>query len=109
MLRRGFYLLLLILAFWMVAPATKAATCQDIARQQVCLLRIKRSAKYYWEYRAILSIDGRKQPERVYNCRDLALSEALRDRYYQEPDRLKVYYQQNDKLGKTVCRLYEKV
>ena len=100
MLRKGFYLLLLVLALWMVAGATEAATCKDIARQQVCLLRIKRSAKYYWEYRATFSIDGRKQPERVYNCRD---------RYYQEPDRLKVYYQPHDKLGKTVCRLYEKV
>lgn len=37
---------------------------------EICILSIKRSAKNYWEYRAIVSIDRVKQPVEVYNCRD---------------------------------------
>lgn len=92
------YLFLLILVFWLITiPAIEAATCTNIAGKQVCLQQIKRSAKYYWEYRVALSVDAQKQPLRVYNCRD---------RYYLLPDRTQVYYQQNDQLGKLVCRLY---
>ncbi|NEQ97116.1 MAG: hypothetical protein F6K30_10385, partial [Cyanothece sp. SIO2G6] len=28
------------------------------------------SAKNYWEYRAVVKIDGKRQPMAVYNCRD---------------------------------------
>jgi hypothetical protein len=43
--------------------------------QEVCILKLKRSAKNYWEYRAQVSIDGEQQknPE-VYNCRDRTLT-----------------------------------
>lgn len=98
MLQRGFCLLILICAFLLIAPAIEAATCQNIAGEQVCILRIKRSAKYYWQYRVTLNIDGKRQPKRFYNCRD---------RYYQEPDTIKVYYDRDDKLGKSICRLYK--
>lgn len=81
----------------MIVPVTKAATCQDIAGERVCLPKIKRSAKNYWEYRVTFNVDGIKQPPRVYNCRD---------RYYTISDSIRVYYKQNDKLSKLVCRLY---
>lgn len=92
------FLFLLILVFWLIAtPGVKAATCQSVTGKQVCIENIKRSAKYYWEYRVNLIIDNQKQSTRVYNCRD---------HYYTLPDRTKVYYQQNAPLAKLVCRLY---
>jgi hypothetical protein len=89
----------LILTFWLVMiPVTQAATCQEIARKQVCIQKIKRSAKYYWEYRIDLSVDGVKQTTRVYDCRD---------RYYSLPDRNRISYQKSDRLIQLVCRLYK--
>ena len=43
--------------------------------QEVCILKLKRSAKNYWEYRAKVSIDGEQQKNlEVYNCRDRTLT-----------------------------------
>lgn len=97
--QRAFLCFLITLTLIAIAFPVKAATCQQIAGHQICLQRIKRSAKYYWEYRVALSIDGVKQPERIYNCRD---------RFYREPDRVKVYFLERDSLGNSVCRLYQK-
>lgn len=47
-----------------------ASICRQLEGHQVCILRIKRSAKYFWEYRAVVSIDGEKRPWERYNCRD---------------------------------------
>ena len=94
--------------FFLIAPIANAATCQEIRGKQVCLLKLKRSAKYYYEYRATISIDGRKQPERFYDCRDLNKSSTRRDRYYTEPNGTKVYFRKDDPLAKSVCRLYKK-
>lgn len=58
-------LLLLVLN----AQSAQAATCRQIGDHQVCLLRIERSAKYFWEYRAALSIDGKARPPEKYDCR----------------------------------------
>ncbi|MGB3239328.1 MAG: hypothetical protein WBB29_13600 [Geitlerinemataceae cyanobacterium] len=43
--------------------------CREDNSHQVCILRIKRSAKKYWEYRASVSIDGEKRPIEIYDCR----------------------------------------
>lgn len=61
-----------------IAPIANAAplTCRLYNDQQVCIDRIKRSAKNYWEYRVNLTIDGQKQPEDLLDCR-----------YYQRIDR----------------------
>ena len=98
MWRRGFCLLLIILSFIAIAPTAEAAYCRDIAGKQVCVLKLKRSAKYYWEYRAKLRIDGKKVT-RFYNCRD---------GYYNQSDRLTTYYLEGDPLAKSVCFLYQK-
>ena len=97
--QRVFLYLLITLTLMTMAFSVEAATCQQIAGQQICLQRIKRSAKYYWEYRVALSIDGVKQPERIYDCRD---------RFYREADRVKVYFSERDLLGNSVCRIYQK-
>ncbi|HEY9770108.1 MAG TPA: hypothetical protein V6C71_16740 [Coleofasciculaceae cyanobacterium] len=68
--------LLLLLVFWLgFAPIADAAMCRDRNGQQVCILKLKRSAKNYWEYRAKVSIDGKKQKDQeIYNCRDRTLT-----------------------------------
>jgi hypothetical protein len=72
------------LIFWLGwAPMADATMCRvreawtesNRYGQEVCILKLKRSAKNYWEYRAKVSIDGEQQknPE-VYNCRDRTLT-----------------------------------
>lgn len=49
--------------------------CGDRNGQEVCILKLKRSAKNYWEYRAKVSIDGEKQRDReIYDCRNRTLT-----------------------------------
>jgi hypothetical protein len=72
-----------------------AAVCRNWGGHQICLLRIERSAKYYWEYRAVISIDGKKRPMTVYNCRD---------RYYTETDHTVIPFKSND-VGNLICNL----
>lgn len=60
--------LLLILSNLFPLPAY-ASICRNYNGHQVCILSIDRSAKNYWEYRTIISIDGVKRPSEVYNCR----------------------------------------
>jgi hypothetical protein len=62
------YLLLLICFFCVALPA-QASVCRNYLGREICIVDIKRSAKNYWEYRVILSVDGVKQPLEVYNCR----------------------------------------
>lgn len=62
------FVLLLISFFWITLPA-QASICRNYGGQQICIVDIKRSAKKYWEYRAIVSIDGVKKPLEIYNCR----------------------------------------
>jgi hypothetical protein len=61
-------LFLVMLSFGWTLPVN-ATTCRQIDNHQVCLINIKRSAKYYWEYRVILSIDGKKKPMQIYDCK----------------------------------------
>ncbi|WP_293124955.1 hypothetical protein [Microcoleus sp. bin38.metabat.b11b12b14.051] len=63
------YLVLLISCFCAALPA-EASVCRNYQGRDICIVDIKRSAKNYWEYRVILSVDGVKQPLEVYNCRD---------------------------------------
>ncbi|MEG3989365.1 hypothetical protein QUA13_19800 [Microcoleus sp. S28C3] len=63
------YFLLLIFFFWVALPA-EASVCRHDRGREICIVDIKRSAKNYWEYRVILSVDGVKKPLEVYNCRD---------------------------------------
>ncbi|MFH7026068.1 MAG: hypothetical protein ACHBN1_11850 [Heteroscytonema crispum UTEX LB 1556] len=66
------YLALLViftLCFSVALPA-EAFVCRNYSDRQICIFDIKRSAKNYWEYRAIISVDGVKRPIEIYNCRD---------------------------------------
>lgn len=61
---------LLVILWSAIAFPVEAALCRHVEGRDVCAVKIKRSAKYYWEYRTIISVDGRKKPLEIYNCRD---------------------------------------
>ncbi|MEO1401691.1 MAG: hypothetical protein AAFV72_10660 [Cyanobacteria bacterium J06635_1] len=62
--------LLIILSLPNLAqPARAAALCHQIKGHRICITKITRSAKNYWEYRAEVSFDGKKQSPAVYDCR----------------------------------------
>ncbi|MGF1493872.1 MAG: hypothetical protein ACFBSC_15750 [Microcoleaceae cyanobacterium] len=50
-------------------PGIAADLCHRIDGKDVCIHRIKRSAKRYWEYRVSLKVEGKVQPTEIYNCR----------------------------------------
>lgn len=66
-------LLALPFAVWLLSftdrPA-QATACNTFNGHQVCAVSFRRSAARYWEYRTVVSIDGKKQPLELYNCRD---------------------------------------
>lgn len=47
-----------------------AASCTTTSSHTICVNRIKRSAKQFWEYRAAVTVDGVDREVEVYNCRD---------------------------------------
>lgn len=53
----------------MLASPAWAETCRMYRDREICILSIKRSAKYYWEYRAEVRVDGEKRPLQKYDCR----------------------------------------
>lgn len=53
----------------MIAPA-HADFCRQVDEHRICILSIKRSAKNYWQYQAIVSTDGIDQPSASYDCRE---------------------------------------
>ena len=59
------------IALWCLTsgPLQAAPLCRTARGQQVGILKITRSAKNYWEYRAEVSIDGIRRPLGVYSCR----------------------------------------
>lgn len=63
-------LFLLLVVSFAVAPPAEASFCRQLNNRTICILSIQRSAKYHWEYRAAVSIDGKARPMEVYNCRD---------------------------------------
>ncbi|NEP81299.1 MAG: hypothetical protein F6K17_27870 [Okeania sp. SIO3C4] len=59
----------LFIFFFAVAPPAAASFCRNYNGNNICILSIKRSAKNYWEYRAEVSMNGKKKPLEIYNCR----------------------------------------
>lgn len=62
------FVLWLFLLLTIALPA-QAERCRTVNNQEVCIVSIKRSAKNYWEYRAIVRVDGEVKPLQVYDCR----------------------------------------
>jgi hypothetical protein len=97
-------LFLLILLFWLgLAPIANGGInhnmCRDRFGQEVCILKLKRSAKNYWEYRAKVSIDGKKPRDmEIYNCRDRTLTRK---------GKYPIAFQANSP-GELVCQTFQK-
>ncbi|NEP19595.1 MAG: hypothetical protein F6J97_22340 [Leptolyngbya sp. SIO4C1] len=79
-----------------VPSASAAILCRQLDGHAVCILKITRSAKHHWEYRATLSIDGAPQPPAVYNCRS-------RQRIRQDGQPAPM-----EAGGKLICRYFSK-
>ncbi len=64
--------LVLAISCWLGINVNKAiaASCYQTHSHTVCLIDIKRSAKQFWNYRAVVSVDGVARSQEVYNCRD---------------------------------------
>jgi hypothetical protein len=45
------------------------------ADAEFCIVRIERSAKNYWQYQAMTSIDGVEQPLASYDCRERLIND----------------------------------
>jgi hypothetical protein len=61
-------LLTLVLSLGVIFPA-EAVFCRKQGDRLICILSIERSAKYHWEYKATVSINGVSRPIEKYNCR----------------------------------------
>ncbi|MBF2022793.1 MAG: hypothetical protein IGR93_22550 [Hydrococcus sp. C42_A2020_068] len=70
MIRSIVVLLLLALSLAVTLPVQATPLCRNYSDRVICILSIKRSAKYHWQYLATVSIDGIVRPMEVYNCRD---------------------------------------
>lgn len=86
------------LMVWAVAFPAEAAFCRTVEDQRICIVDIKRSAKYYWEYRVALSVDGVAQPIERYDCRE---------RVREQPDGTIVRFDA-DPLGDFVCGIVQR-
>lgn len=47
----------------------KDSMCSNYNGHEICILKIQRSAKRYWNYKVAISVDGEKKPVEIYNCR----------------------------------------
>lgn len=80
-----------------IFPAS-ADFCRQIDGHRICILRIKRSAKNYWQYQAVVSTDGVEQPSASYDCRDRSIID--RD------GNMALFRSRRD--GEFVCSLYRR-
>ncbi|WP_310480997.1 hypothetical protein [Chamaesiphon sp. VAR_48_metabat_403] len=97
MLKNLFKLLSIGLLTWCIglAPAS-AEFCRQVEGHRICILKIERSAKNYWQYQAMVSTDGIKRPLASYDCRDRSIT---------EPDgNMSLFRSRKD--GNLVCMLY---
>jgi hypothetical protein len=79
-----------------VAFPAEALVCRTLGDRSVCILRIQRSAKYHWEYRVALRIDGVEQPQERYNCRS---------RIRIQGNGTPVSFDEDEGFGEMICRL----
>jgi len=99
LLRKSLLIVLMggMVLFSLPAPA-HAAICRNIQGRRICEASLNRTAKNYWEYRAIVTIDGARQPRETYNCRDGLRTQA---------DGTVIPFADGDP-SPLVCRLYKK-
>jgi hypothetical protein len=57
-----------------VAPAY-AEFCRQVDGHRICIVDIKRSAKNYWQYQAVVTNDGVESPPASYDCRERLITD----------------------------------
>ena len=89
----------LILINWgIIVPSAQAEFCHQIKAHQICIIKIKRSAKNYWEYRASVKIDQEIRPVEIYDCR----------RGYRITQNGDIIPFKSDKVGDLICRVLKR-
>lgn len=63
-------LLAIALGLTSFALPAQARHCDHRSGHEICLERVRRSAKYHWRYRVEATVDGQRQPLTRYDCRD---------------------------------------
>ncbi len=58
-------------------PAGAALACQTVGDHRLCLETAKRSAKYFWQYQAAVTVDGQSLPPQRYDCRPQAPAPSI--------------------------------
>ena len=91
-------LLILLIDLSAIAYPVEAALCRNLDGREVCIVKIKRSAKYHYRYRTVVSIDGQKEPLVIYDCRDRTIS---RKNKYPIPFK-------SNSAGELICSLFDK-
>jgi hypothetical protein len=81
----------------MILPA-QADFCRQFDGHQICFRKIERTAKNYWQYQAIASIDGIEKPFASYDCRDRSITDA--------DGNMSSFRSRLD--GKLICSLYRR-
>lgn len=96
----GLFCLAMTVGFWAVqmSPALAVENCRKSNGHEVCIQRLKRSAKNYWQYQAKLKVDGEQRPMELYDCRD---------RLRLPKDGTIIPYWQDEAVD-VVCRLFRK-
>ena len=89
---------LIVINWTIMTSSANAEFCRQINGQQICITKIKRSAKNYWEYRAAVKIDQETRPIEIYNCRQ-------GHRITQEGEIIPF---KSDGVGKLICRVLNK-
>ncbi len=69
-------LLIILVTCFFDPQAAFATVCDRRNDQSICVDRIQRSAKNYWEYRVRLTVNGIVQPTVFYDCRRRQKSQA---------------------------------
>ncbi|EAZ89236.1 hypothetical protein [Crocosphaera chwakensis] len=98
MLKLIVILIVICISWSIIIPSAKAEFCRQIKGHQVCIVKIKRSAKNYWEYRAAVKIDQEIRSIEIYDCRQ-------RHRVTQEGDIIPF---KSNGVGKLICRVLNK-
>jgi hypothetical protein len=89
----------LIFLCWSIdSRPVQAAFCRQIEGHQICILKIDRSAKNYWQYQALVSVDGIEKPAASYDCRDRLITDL--------DGNLSSFRSRID--GRIVCSLYRR-
>ncbi len=63
------FILLCLFVYLLTSLPAEASSCYHYYDNEICILSIKRSAKYHWQYRVSVNVNNITYPLEVYNCR----------------------------------------